>query len=140
VKLFLQRWMINTLAVLVASYVPGIDYLKWTDLFVASLLLGILNAILRPMLMLLSLPLLFLTLGFFFFIINAALLGLVGWAMRPHFTVDGFWAAFFGGIVISLVSSVLGMLTGTTQSKITVQRGTARKPESKDDDGPVIDV
>ena len=74
-KRFLQSWVINTLAVLVAVYlVSGIHYEKWLDLFAASLVLGILNAVIRPVLMFLALPLLIFTLGPFTLIINALLL------------------------------------------------------------------
>jgi putative membrane protein len=152
VKLFLQRWAINTVAVLVASFVPGVHFQEWHHLVLASLLLGVLNTILRPLLLLVSIPLLILTLGFFFLIINAALLSLVGWLLQPGFSVDGFWAALFGGIVISVVSTVLGFLTGTSETKVRVQRGAAPNPgpasdhrrlDRDDDDkgnGPVIDV
>ncbi len=151
-KLFLQRWAINSVAVLAASFVPGVEYRGWTDLVMAALLLGVLNALLRPVLLLLSLPLLILTLGMFFLIINAVMLSLVGWLMQPGFSVEGFWSALFGGVVISVVSTVLGVMTGTTQSKVRIQRGRPPGPDSKsparsddDDDrkgggGPVIDI
>src|SRR5258706_15464316 len=116
-KSFLQRWVINTLAVLVATYmVHGIHYDKALDLFVASLLLGILNAVLRPLLLLLSLPLLILTLGLFMLVINALLMLVVSTLLKPHFYVDGFWPAFWGAFVISVVSLFLNTFTGTGQS------------------------
>src|SRR5262245_39469038 len=93
-KSFFQSWVINTLAVLVAVYlVSGIHYQKPLDLIVASLLLGVLNAFLRPFLMLLALPLLILTLGLFTLVINAIILSFIGYIMRPHFYVDTFWDA-----------------------------------------------
>ena len=96
-KKFFQSWLINTLAVLVAGYViKGIHYDRPLDLLVASLVLGILNTILRPILMLLALPVLFLTLGLFYFVINGFILYFVGFLLRPHFYVDGFWDAFTG--------------------------------------------
>jgi putative membrane protein len=139
-KSFLQRWLINTLAVLVATYVvSGISYGKPVDLFVAALILGILNAILRPLLLLLSLPLLIFTLGLFTLVINALLLLLASWLVgESHFHVAGFWPAFFGALVISLVSIVLNSLTGTGNSRISVKRGKA--PPRDDGQGPVIDV
>ena len=138
-KKFIQSWLINTLAVLVAIYlVQGIHYEKWLDLFVASLVLGILNAVLRPILMVLALPLLVFTLGLFQIIINASLLFFVGYVLRPHFYVDGFWAAFWGALIISLVSVVLNSLTGAGQSRIRVER--RRRPPPPDGGGPVIDV
>lgn len=138
-KRFLQSWLVNTLAVLIAVYlIHGIHYEKWGDLFVASLLLGIFNAALRPVLMFLALPLLILTLGVFTLFINAMLLYFVGFLLHPHFYVDTFWAAFWGALIISLVSLVLNTLTGTGSSRIRVER---RRRSARDSgDGPVIDV
>ncbi len=143
-KSFFQRWLINTLAVLVATYVvPGISYDKPVDLVVAALVLGILNAILRPLLLLLSLPLLIFTLGLFMFVINAFLLLLVSKLLgESHFQVAGFGPAFFGALVISIVSLVLNSLTGTGDSRVSVRRGKSPPPTPPRDDGggPVIDV
>src|SRR5437773_5645164 len=101
-KKFIQSWLINTLAVLIAVYiVKGIHYQKPLDLCVASLLLGILNAVLRPVLLFLALPLLILTLGLFTFVINGLLLFFVGKMLQPHFYVDDFWSAFWGALIIS---------------------------------------
>lgn len=139
-KDFLKRWAITTLAVLVAAHVvPGIDYHNnWAALLVATLLLGFLNAFLRPLLMLLSLPLLLVTLGLFTFVINATLLYFVGWLVKS-FHVATFGAAFWGGVVISLVSLPLNLITGTGNARLQVRRGPP--PQRKDDgDGPVIDV
>lgn len=145
-KRFLQSWIINTLAVLVAVYiVKGLrfkDDSLWTP-FVASLVLGILNAFLRPLIMLLALPLLVFTLGLFMLVINALLLWLVGWLLGDYFQVDSFWSALFGAVIISIVSLVLNSLTGAGHSRIQVRRSSG-KPRSDDDDhsggGPVIDV
>jgi putative membrane protein len=139
VKKFLQSWLVNTLAVLVAVYlVAGIHYEKWLDLFVASLLLGILNAALRPILMFLALPLLIFTLGLFTLFINALLLYLVGSLLRPHFYVESFTAAFWGALVISLVAMVLNTLAGTGNSRLRVEG--RRRPPDQGGGGPVIDV
>jgi len=138
-KEFLQRWLITTVAVLVAAHiVKGIRYDTPEGLIVATLVLGLLNAFIRPVLMFLSLPLVVVTLGFFIFIINAVLLYLVG--QMKHFHVDTFGAAFWGGLVISIVSLILNSLTGTGNARVTVQRG--QKPPDKPDtgSGPVIDV
>ena len=138
-KRFLHSWVINTLAVLVAVYLlrPRIDYASPLDLFVASLLLGILNAVLRPILMLLTFPIVIVTLGLFRFVINALLLLLVGYLLHSYFWVEGFWAAFWGALIISLVSSILNVLTGAGRLRIRRRR----PPDSPDDgEGPVIDV
>lgn len=142
-KEFLQRWIITTVAVLVATHVvSGISYDNWQALLVATLTLGLLNAFLRPLLMLLSLPLLILSLGLFTLVINAALLFFVGEMIRG-FHVASFGAAFWGGLVTSLVSLALQIVTGTGGTRLRVQRGTPpRRPGSGDGpgQGPVIDV
>jgi putative membrane protein len=141
VRRFITSWLINTLAVLVAGYVVGgIHYEKPLDLFVASLVLGILNAVIRPFLMFVSFPLLLFTLGLFRFVINGLLLYFVGSLLQPHFKVDGFWDAFWGALIISIVSSVLHVLTGTSRSKVNFQHHR-RPPESgPGGQGPVIDI
>ncbi len=141
-KVFIQRWVISTLAVLVATYiVPGIKYGDWRDLLVATLVLGLLNSFLRPLLLLLSLPLLIFTLGLFTIVINAVLLLLVSVLLGVnHFRVDGFWSAFWGALVISVVSLLLNSITGSGRARISVRR--TKPPAARDDDkdGPVIDV
>lgn len=140
-KKFIQSWIINTLAVAVVVYVvPGIHYQKPLDLLVASFLLGILNAFLRPIIMLLARPLLIFTLGLFILVINALLLYFVGFLLRPHFYVDTFWSAFWGAFLISIVSLVLNSLTGTGSSRIEFRRGPRPPDRDQGDDGPVIDV
>jgi putative membrane protein len=141
-KAFIQRWIISTLAVLVATYiVPGIKFDRWQDLCVATLILGLLNSFLRPLLLLLSLPLVIVTLGLFTVVINALLLLLVSTLIgHERFKVEDFWSAFWGALVISIVSLLLNSITGTGHSRVSVQRG--KPPEKSDDDknGPVIDV
>src|ERR1035437_5753500 len=121
-KSFFQRWLINTLAVLVAvNVVKGLEYDSFISLLVASLLLGILNAFVRPVIMLLSLPLLLFSLGLFTLVINAFLLFLVGQIVKS-FHVASFGSAFWGALVISLVAMIANRLTGTGQSRIEVKR------------------
>ena len=137
---FLGNWLINTLAVVVAvEIVPGIHFNDNGFLapFITSLVLGILNAFIRPILMLLALPLLIFTLGLFTLVINALLLRVVGWLLAPYFQVDTFWSAFLGALIISIVSIALNLMTGS--ARVTIQR---RPPPKKDDDDdkPVIDV
>ena len=135
---FLQSWAINTLAVLIAAMIlhGHIRYGNSGDLIIASLLLGILNAFVRPILMLLALPLLIFTLGLFTLVINALLLYFVGVLMGPYFQVDSFGFAFLGAIIISVVSIALNVLTGN--ARVTVQRRPPKNPPGGD--GPVIDV
>jgi putative membrane protein len=142
VKKFLQSWAINTLAVLVAVYmVPGIrfkDDSLWTP-FVTSLVLGILNAFIRPVLMVLALPLVIVTLGLFTLVINALLLYFVSFLLGRYFQVDSFWAAFLGALIISIVSMLLNLLTGSSRARVRVTR-RPRPPDSGSGGGPVIDV
>lgn len=138
--IFLQRWVINTLAVLVATHlVSGIDYDTVPSLFVASLLFGILITFLRPLLFLLTLPIVVVTLGLFVLFINAALLYLVG-SMVKGFHVSGFKPAFWGALIISLVSLVLNTLTGSGESRVRARRPAPGPKPPGGGDGPVIDV
>ncbi|MCX8157973.1 MAG: phage holin family protein [Verrucomicrobiae bacterium] len=141
-KAFVQAWIITMVGVLVAAHVvDGIQYEGWVDLVVATLLLGLLNAFVRPILMLLSLPLLLLTLGLFTLVINAGLLWLVGELVKG-FQVAGFWAAFKGALVIAVLSLLLNSLTRTGSTR--VRFSGRRRPENRgggdDRGGPVIDV
>jgi len=133
---FLQRWLVTTVAVLIADLlVPGIRYDVPSSLFLASLLLGLLNAFVRPILVMISLPLVLLTLGLGLLIINALLLLLVD-ALVPGFQVDGFGNAMLGALIISLTSLVGNVLFGRGPN---VRPPRPPRPP-KDDDGPVIDV
>ena len=137
---FIKSWVINTAAVLVAVYiVPGIRLSDKSLLtpVVTALVLGILNAFIRPVLMLLALPLLILTLGLFTLVINAFLLYFVSFLLAPHFQVDNFGSAFLGALVISVVSLLLNLLTGGTRAQVRVER-KRRPPDSGN--GPIIDV
>src|SRR6059058_6336612 len=107
IKHFVFRWAVTTIAVMVASSViHGIRYDTVAALIGASLLLGILNAFVRPFLLILSAPLILVTLGFFILILNGLLL-LVVPSVVVGFHVDSFWSAFWGAIVISFVSWLL---------------------------------
>src|SRR5579862_3360806 len=136
---FLGNWAINTFAVLIAALIlhGHIRYGNSGDLIIASLLLGILNAFVRPVLMLLALPLLIFTLGLFTLVINALLLYFVGVLMGPYFQVDSFGFAFLGALIISIVSVALNVLTGS--ARVSVQRRPPPPKNPRDDDGPVID-
>jgi putative membrane protein len=135
---FLGNWAINTLAVAIASIIlhnhihcqgPG-------SLIIASLVLGILNAFVRPILLLVLWPFLIVTLGLFMWVINALLLYLVGLLMTPHFEVDTFLYAFLGALIISIVSTALNIMTGNTRPPA----GRGPPPGKKPDKDDVIDV
>src|SRR5260370_16741951 len=103
-KGFLQRWLITTVSVLVATHmVDGIDYDNWQGLLVATLVLGLLNAFLRPLLLLLSLPLVVVTLGLFTLVINPVLLYLV--VQLRFFHVRSFGVAFSATLRLNLSPS-----------------------------------
>jgi putative membrane protein len=106
VRDFVFRWFITAFAVFVAAPIVGIDYTGIGCLLGASLLLGVINAFVRPILLFLSIPLILVTLGLFILIINALLLKFVS-EIVPCFKVHGFGSAFFGAILISVVSWLL---------------------------------
>lgn len=137
-KKFVQSWIINTLSVLVAVYlVSGIHYNKPLDLVVASLLLGVLNSIFRPLKILLAIV----TLGLLTLVANALLLYFVGFLLRPHFYVDDFYSAFWGALIISIMGIILNALTGNTT--VRVHKGPpegSNKGSGGGGQGPIIDV
>ena len=113
----LIRWALSALAlVLTTKIVPGIAVSGFGTLFIAALVLGLVNAIVRPILIFFTLPLTFLTLGLFLLVVNAITFGLAAWFV-PGFSVSGFWAALFGSIVMSLIASVLSMFIKVGDAK-----------------------
>jgi putative membrane protein len=117
---FVFRWAITMVAVMVASsIISGIRYDSVAALIGASLLLGILNAFLRPVLLILSAPLILLTLGLFIFVVNGLMLLLVP-SIVGGFHVDGFWSAFWGAIVISIVSWLLSAFFRGSDGRVHV--------------------
>lgn len=115
---FLIRWMVTTVAVFVAEkLLPGIRCESVGALLGASLLLGIINAFVRPVLMLLSLPFIIVTMGLFIFVVNALLLMFVS-RMIPAFHVESFWSAFFGAIIIGVVSWILSSFFRTSDGRL----------------------
>ena len=107
---FLLRVLLNAVAVFAAAWlVPGVVVSGPAAAIVAGLLLGVVNALVRPVLLLLTLPFTLLTLGLFIFVVNAICFGLTA-ALVPGFQISGFWAALFGSIAVSLVSWVLNSL------------------------------
>lgn len=112
---FILRWAINAVALFTAvRFVPGI-YLQggWVSIIWLALIFGLINAFLRPLLKLLTCPLIALTLGLFTLLINTFLFwltGQVGQTFGVGFTLGGFWPAFLGGLVVSLVSIVMSLI------------------------------
>jgi putative membrane protein len=140
VKAFLHGWFVTTLGVLVATgIVDGVNASSAVSLLAASLILGILNAIIRPILFVVSLPLVIVTLGLFTFVINAVLLYFVGNVVKG-FSVAGFWPALKGAILISIISVIANMILGPKRLQpISQQRGRSADSD-RSGGGPVIDV
>jgi len=121
-KPFLIRWMINTIALSAAvQIIPGIHFTDGPiELLAVALVFGVVNAVLRPILTVLSCPLVLLTLGLFTLVINGVMLMLTArlaalWNLG--FRVDGFWPAFWGGLVVGLVSLMLALLVNGDQRR-----------------------
>ncbi len=103
----LIAWLINTLALIAVAYLmPGVSVASFGTALVAGLVLGLVNAIIRPVLVILTLPATILTLGLFIFVLNGLLFWMVG-SWIDGFQVAGFWSGFFGAILFSLVSWLL---------------------------------
>jgi putative membrane protein len=103
-------WLINTVALIAVAYLmPSISVSSFGAALVAALVLGLVNAVVRPVLVLLTLPVTILTLGLFIFVLNGLLFWLAGNWLQG-FEVVGFWAAVFGAILFSLVSWALSAL------------------------------
>jgi putative membrane protein len=109
---FLLRWFIASLGLwLAATVVTGIHADGVGTLMIAALLLGMVNAVVRPLLIILTLPITVITLGLFLLVINAAMLGLVAWIL-PGLSIDGFFSAMLGSILISVVASLASWFIG----------------------------
>jgi putative membrane protein len=105
--MLLLVWILNAVALLVVAYIlPGITVASFGSALIAALVLGLLNAVVKPLLILLTLPLTVVTLGLFLFVLNALVFWLAGSILRG-FQVDGFWWAVIGAIVYSIVSTAL---------------------------------
>ena len=103
-------WLINTVSLIAVAYVmPSIRVSSFTTALIAALVLGLVNAIVRPVLVLLTLPVTLLTLGLFIFVLNGLLFWFVG-SVVQGFEVQGFWSGVFGAIIYSLISWLLSGL------------------------------
>jgi putative membrane protein len=108
-------WLINALALMAVAYLlPGIAVSSFAVALVAALVLGLVNAVIRPVLILLTLPATLLTLGLFIFVINGLLFWFVG-SFVAGFAVNGFWPGVFGAIGYSIVSWALSALLLNTK-------------------------
>ncbi len=109
---FFLRTLITMLGLLLASsIVPGVQISGTGSVILAAVLLAIVNAIVRPIAILMTLPITIITLGVFLLVINAAMFGLVA-AMLDNFAVSGFWAALFGALIVSVTSTIASWYIG----------------------------
>ena len=107
---FILRVLVAALGLWLATeWVSGINVSTATMLILAALLLGLVNAVVRPIVVILTLPFTLVTLGLFLLVVNAAMLGLVA-AFLPGFSIDGFWPAFWAAIIVSIVSWIGSVL------------------------------
>src|SRR6185369_5252080 len=123
---FLLHWGITALSLWVASHIfSGLKFDDAKSLVLAALLLGFANAIVKPLLIVLTLPLTLLTFGFFLLVINALMILLVARLVKG-FKVSSFWTAFFASIFISILSVVMGALfsQGDPETEIRMPAGT----------------
>lgn len=105
---FLLTWLLATVSLLITAYlVPGLIISSIPAAALAAIVMGLINAFVRPIITLLTLPLTILTLGLFLLVVNGISLSLVGF-FTPGVTVEGFWPAVIGAIVLSLVSGLIG--------------------------------
>jgi len=109
---FIVRTLISMLGLLVASgLLSGVEIDGTGTFILSAILLGLVNAVIRPVAILLTLPLTVLTLGLFIFVVNAAMFGLVA-AILDNFYVAGFWSALFGSLIVSITSTVASWYIG----------------------------
>ena len=109
---------------LAAELIPGVSIRGTGTFMLAALLLGLVNAVVRPIAFVLTLPLTIVTLGLFIFVLNAAMFGLVA-ALLGNFAVSGFWSAVFGAIIVSLTSTVASWFIGPSgkYEVLVIRRG-----------------
>ena len=113
---FLAHWGITALSLWVASLIfHGITFADKRSLLISALLLGLANAVIRPVVILLTIPLTIITFGFFLLVINALMMLLVSTLVKG-FKVSGFWTAFFASIFIAVLSFIVGLFIFQTSS------------------------
>jgi putative membrane protein len=111
-KRFLIHWLVIALALWVTAYIlPGVQVDSYTALAIAAVVLGLVNALIRPILTILTLPITILTLGLFYLVVNGFTFFIAA-KIVPGFHVGGFWWAVLGALVVSIVSSFLGAFAG----------------------------
>ncbi len=110
---FITTWLITALSLLITAYfIPGFHVRSIVAAIIAAAVIGLVNAVIRPVLSLLALPITILTLGLFSFVVNALTLWFAS-AFSPGFEINGFIPALLGSLVLSLVSGLLNWILGT---------------------------
>lgn len=127
----LIRWIINAVALgVAATLIQGIHIDGgWQVLVITAFIFGLVNALIRPLVTLLTCPLIILTLGLFTLVVNAGMLLLASWLaglMGIGFIVDGFWSAFWGGLIISIVSAILSIVLKDERERRRARRAEVR--------------
>ena len=116
---FFLTWVVAAVSlVITANIVPGITIVSFPAAMLAAVVIGFVNAVVRPILTVLTLPLSILSLGLFLFVVNAISLSLASWlagAFSIGFGVNGFWPALFGSVVLSFVSGLIGRFVNAEQ-------------------------
>lgn len=122
---FLLQWAVTGLSLWLASLIfKGLKFDSTGALVGSALLLGLANAVVKPLLIVLTLPLTLLTFGLFILVINALMMLLVSWLIKG-FKVSGFWTAFFAGIFISVLGIVFAaMVSGSPETTLEMPRGS----------------
>lgn len=118
----LVSWGVNVLALLVIDGIfDGVEIERWWPVVIGAAVLGVSNAVVRPILALLTLPLIIVTLGIGYFAISVGMLALAEW-IAPDFSIDGFWTYVGATIVIWLVNGVVGAILGLGGKRLTIER------------------
>ncbi len=118
----LIRLLLSACGLGLADYlIEGVQFAQLSTLFWAALLIGVANAVIRPLLILLTLPITILTLGFFLLVINAAMFGLVAWVL-PGFHLAGFWPALGAWAIVALMQALGAALTGKHRLVVKIER------------------
>lgn len=113
---FLLTWLATAVSLIVTAFiVPGFAIVSFSSAILGAAVLGLVNAVVKPILILFTLPLTILTLGLFLLVVNAIALGLVSY-LTPGLTIAGFFPAMFGSIVLTLVSGLINQLFSNVDS------------------------
>ncbi len=133
-RVYLIKWGITTLGIMIVPHlVSGVRVEGLGSALIAAAVLGVFNVVLWPILVILTLPLTLLTFGLFLLVLNGLLFELAG-AVVPGITVDSFWSAFAGGVIVSIVSWAVNRLLaieGDARTTVFVQRHEVRDPRDK---------